>query len=81
VDDTDASFIKEDGKQGTCVNITLLGFGKPGNGTRIKFYNKDTDVKSTWPGTCKRWCYFVPSDSDVLTQVIEGKYLGHMILY
>ena len=56
VDNKDASFIKEDGKQGICVNITLLGFGKPGNGTRIKFYNKDTEVKSTYPGTCKGWC-------------------------
>jgi len=60
MDDKDASFTKKNGEEGTCADIALIGFGKPGNGTRRKFCNKEKEARSTCPGTCKGWCYYEP---------------------
>jgi len=65
VDDKDALFKKKDGKQGTCGYIARLSFGKPGNGSRRKFCNKNKEARVACPGTCKGWCYYQPPFSTV----------------
>merc|ERR1740124_98637 len=58
-------FKKKDGKQGTCGYIARLSFGKPGNGSRRKFCNKNKEARVACPGTCKGWCYYQPPFSTV----------------
>ena len=52
MDDKDASFTKNDGKKGTCADIAALGYGKPGNGKRKKFFNKEKNAKTHLPSKC-----------------------------